>query len=319
MYRVLLTVLTSIILTFVSIFAAHLKVAVANLGPHQSLLDVINGMESKAKALGLDIEFDIQHVNFDMTQIPKMLAAFKAKQPDVIVTLTTSVSQHAKTIFRDTSIPVVFAAITDPVEAKLLLSDNISCGNITGVSDRQDVGAILKFMGYHVPHLKRIGIPYAQNEANDRALLGSFQEAAKLQHMEIVPIPVDSLHDLPHRIRAVASSVDAIYVGPSNMIQPGLPIIIQQANRTRLPVFNFNEAAVKSHQALGSFAVSYVQLGHTVAMILKRLIHRESISSILPVYPKSNDHYGTVSLSVAKRLGISIPSKSYPSVTYVEE
>jgi putative ABC transport system substrate-binding protein len=315
MFRRLLTVLISLTLTFTSTFAPPLKVAIANLGPHQSLTDVIKGIESKAKEFGLDVAFDIQHVNFDMTQIPKMLTAFKAKKPDILVTLTTSVTQHAKTIFRGTSVPIVFAAITDPVEAKLLTSSNVPTDTLTGVSDQQDAASIIGFMKYHLPCLKRIGIPYAQNEANDRALLESFKTAAK--DIEIVPIPVDNLQDLPHRIRSAASSIDALYVGPSNMIQPAFPSIIQQANRANVPVFNFNEAAVMSHQALGSFSVSYVRLGHAVATILKELMDKHPISSIAPVYPKATDHYGVISSTVAKRLKISLPSKPYPNVTYV--
>jgi putative tryptophan/tyrosine transport system substrate-binding protein len=315
MFRRLSTVLISLTLTFTSIFAAPFKVAIANLGSHKSLIDVVNGIESKAKELGLDVIFDVQHVNFDMTQIPKMLTAFKAKKPDILITLTTSVTQHAKTIFRGTSVPIVFAAITDPVEAKLLTFPNTPTDTMMGVSDRQDAASIIAFIKHHLPCVKRIGIPFAQNEANDRALLESFKTAAK--DIDIVPIPVDNLQDLPHRIRAAASSVDALYVGPSNMIQPALPVIIQQANRANVPVFNFNEAAVTSHQALGSFSVSYMHLGHAVAKILKELMDGKSISLIAPIYPNADDHYGTVSSTVAKRLKISLPSKPYPNVTYV--
>lgn len=315
MFRHLATVLISLTLTLTSIFSAPFKVAIANLGPHQSLIDVVNGIESKAKDLGLDVTFDIQHVNFDMTQIPKMLTAFKAKKPDILITITTSVTQHAKTIFRGTSVPIVFAAITDPVEAKFLTESNMPTDTMTGVSDQQDAASIIGFMKHHLPCLKRIGIPYAQNEANDRALLESFKAAAK--DIDIVPIPVDNLQDLPHRIRAATPSVDALYVGPSNMIQPALPVIVQQANRANVPIFNFNEAAVISHQALGSFSVSYVRQGHAVAMIIKELMDKKPISSIAPIYPKAVDHYGVISSTVAKRLKISLPPKSYPNVTYV--
>lgn len=319
-----LLVLTNVaILTLFSTFATPLKesnskpfkVAIANLGPHQSLLDIVNGIQSKAKDLGLDITFDIQHVNFDMTQIPKMLTAFKAKKPDVIVAITTSVAQHAKTIFRGTNTPILFAAITDPVEAKLISNPDQPEGNITGVSDKQDAATILKFMKHTVPSIKRIGIPYSQNEANDRALVASFQAAT--HDVEIVPIPVDSLQDLPHRIRSHTGRIDALYVGPSNMIQPALPVIIQQTNQAKIPVFNFNEAAVQSHQALGSCSVSYVQLGHSVVEMIQALMNQVAVNTIKPKYPAAKDHYGTVSKTVAQRLGITLPKNDESNVNYV--
>lgn len=314
MFRSLLIV-SNVLLTLTSIFATPFKVAIANLGPHQSLLDIVSGIESKAKDLGLDVTFDIQHVNFDMTQIPKMLTAFKAKKPDVIVAITTSVAQHAKTIFRGTNMPIVFAAITDPVEAKLISTPDQAEGNITGVSDKQDAATIISFIKHTAITIKRIGIPYSQNEVNDRALVASFQAAAT--DVEIIPIPVDSLHDLPHRIRSNARNIDAVYVGPSNMIQPALPVIIQQANQAKIPVFNFNEAAVISHQALGSCSVSYVHLGHAVADIIQAIINNTPINTIKPKSPEAKDHYGTLSKTVAGRLGILLHEHQASNVTYV--
>lgn len=323
MFRRLLIV-SNVLLSLTSIFAAPVKasgskpykVSIAILGPHQSLLDIVSGIESKAKVLGLDVTFDIQHVNFDMTQIPKMLTAFKAKKPDLIVAITTSVAQHAKTVFRGTKTPIVFAAITDPVEAKLISIPNQADGNITGVSDKQDARTIITFIQHTVPTVKRIGIPYSQNEANDRALVDSFKAAAA-NDVTIVPIPVDSLQDLPQRIRSNIGNIDAVYVGPSNMIQPALPVIVQQANQAKLPVFNFNEAAVLSHQALGSCSVSYVQLGHAVAEMIQSLMNSTAITMIKPKYPEAKDHYGTVSKTVAQRLGIKLPEQPAANVTYV--
>lgn len=313
MFRRLL-ILSNVLLTLTSTFAAPFKVAIANLGPHQSLLDIVSGIESKAKDLGLDVTFDIQHVNFDMTQIPKMLTAFKAKKPDMIVAITTSVAQHAKTIFRGTNTPIVFAAITDPVEAKLISKPDQAEGTITGVSDKQDAATIISFIKHTATTIKRIGIPYSQNEA-DRALVASFQAAAT--DVEIIPIPVDSLQDLPHRIRSNARNIDALYIGPSNMIQPALPVIIQQANQAKIPVFNFNEAAVISHQALGSCSVSYVHLGHAVVEMIQTLMNKTPINTIKPKYPEAKDHYGTISKTVARRLGIKLAEKPTANVTYV--
>ncbi len=314
MFRHLLFSLLSL---FLSDLSAKSRVAIANLGPHQSLIDIVQGIQDHSIHLGLDIDFDIEHVNFDMTQISRMLSAQKARKPDIIVAVTTSVAQHAKTTFRGTKTPIVFAAITDPVEAKLLNSPRQANKNITGVSDLQDVAAALKFMKHHQPELKRLGVPYAQNESNDRALLLSFQTASPGSGVEIVPISIDNLHDMPHRLRAVSSTIDAIYVGPSNMIQPALPTVILQANRAKIPVYNFNEAAVENHYAFASFSVSYTQLGHSVAKILQKLIHGMSVFNTPPTYPKTSEHKGTVSLEVAQKLGIKLPKTPHKNTRYV--
>lgn len=316
MFRYILTVLSSL---FFITASATTRIAIANLGPHQSLIDIVQGIQDHAKTLNLDIDFDVEHVNFDMTQISRMLAAQKARKPDIIIAVTTSVAQQAKVTFRGSNLPIIFAAITDPTEAKLLEHPNKPHDNVTGVSDQQDIRAVLKFMRHHQPGLKRLGIPFAQNESNDRSLLSAFQEHGNSENIEIIPISIDNLHDMPHRIRAVAPTLDAIYVGPSNMIQPALPSVIQQANRADIPVYNFNEASVHNHHAFASYSVDYTRLGHSIARIIQRLTQGEKICNISPVYPKASEHTGTVSNVVAKRLNVKTPKKPYPSTTYIGE
>jgi ABC-type uncharacterized transport system substrate-binding protein len=82
-------------------------------------------------------------------------------------------------------------------------------------------------------------------------------------------------------------------------------------------VFNFNEAAVISHQALGSCSVSYVHLGHAVADIIQAIMSNTPINTIKPKYPESKDHYGTISKTVAGRLGLKLPERPASNVTYV--
>jgi len=295
------------------------KIAIANYGPHASLQETIQGIKDQLEYLGFkeghQIVFEITDVNFESTLIPQMLSKLKASNPKVVVAMTTPVAQGAKTSIRN--IPIIFSDITDPVEAGLLATANQPEVNLTGASDRQDLNLFIKFAKQLLPNANRIGLLYATGEANDLALVKMMQKAAKANNFEVVSIPVEHARDIPMRMQAFKYKVDLIYVGVSGPIQPSLPTIVSEADRMKIPVFNADSDAVKKHYVLGSFGVSYYQVGVNTANIIVQILNGEKVNSINPVYPSSSDHHGFISQKKAKQLGLTLPT-SLQNITIVE-
>ncbi len=142
------------------------------------------------------------------------------------------------------------------------------------------------------------------------------QEAALKENMEVVLVPIEQAKDVGHRMQAFKGKVDFIYVGVSGAIQPSLPAIVSLANKMQIPVFNADSDAVKNHQVLASYGVSYYQVGVNTATIIYQILQGKDISTIAPLYPKASDHHGFISKKVALKLGIPLPSLE--NVTVVE-
>ena len=237
-------------------------VAIANYGPHASLQETIEGIREQLQD---EVVFKIADVNFDQTLIIQMLHKLKANKPKVIVTIGTPITQAAKNLIKD--VPIVFAAVTDPIEAGLVTASNKPHKNITGVSDQQDLKLFISFVKTLMPDVKTVGLLYATSEANDAALVKMMQTAAELYDMEVLPVSVEHSRDIPLRMQLFNGNVDLIYVGVSGTIQPSLPAIVASADRMQIPVFNVNEDAVLNHYVVGSFGVNYRKLGNHVATI----------------------------------------------------
>ncbi len=293
-------------------------VAIANYGPHASLHETIAGIKDELANKGLienqDFRLEIRDANFEHTLIRQMLASLKATKPAVIIALSTPVAQAAKSI---TTIPLVFSDITAPVEAGLLNNEYQAKGNMTGASDRQDLVAFLSFAKKLLPQAKRIGLLYATTDANDLSLVKMMQNAAKQFDMEVVLVPVEHANDVKLRVQAFKNNVDLIYVGVSGPIQPSVPTIASIAARMNIPVFNADSDAVKQHLVLGSFGVSYYQVGINTADIVYDVLQGKPIETIAPRFPKLSDHQGYISKTVAKKLGIAIPA-TLENITLVE-
>jgi putative ABC transport system substrate-binding protein len=293
-------------------------IAIANYGPHASLDQSIQGIKDGLNSHGFNdkenIRLEILDVNFDLTLIHQMLSKLRASHPKAIIVVSTPVAQSAKNDIKD--IPLFFTDITEPVAAGLLKSELHPNSNITGASDRQDLRVFLSFAKRILPGSKRVGLLYATSEANDLALVNMMKSAAKELQLEVVCIPIDHARDVPFRMQALKGKVDFMYVGVSGTIQPSLPAIVIEADRMNIPVFNANEDAVKKHQVLASYGVSYYQVGINTADLVVKMLKDQPFHTLLPVYPKPSDHQGFISKKRALRYGIDLASLE--DVTVVE-
>ena len=84
-----------------------------------------------------DAVFDNQNANGEMSTASTIAQKFKSDKVDLAVGIATPTAiALANTI---TDVPVVFCAVTDPVDAGLVPSLEQSAGNITGISDMTPV------------------------------------------------------------------------------------------------------------------------------------------------------------------------------------
>jgi putative ABC transport system substrate-binding protein len=285
-------------------------VAIASYGPHSSLNAAIDGFKLQMHAEGFienqNISYEIADTGFDPSLIPQMLLSLKAKKPQVMMVMTTPVAQLAKGKIHD--IPLIFNAVTDPQEAGLIKNMNEADGNMTGSSDMQNLDDFLEFAKSILPKAKKIGLLYATSESNDTALVNMMRKSAAKFAMEIVAIPIEQARDVYIRVQDFKDKVDLIYVGTSGPIQPTLPTIFAEAKKMHIPVFNADSQAVKDGLALASFSVDYIAVGKNAAKLAAAIIHGQKVSTLPPLYPTRNDHFGLINKKLAAEFNINVPA-----------
>lgn len=285
-------------------------VAIANYGPHASLENTVIGiqqsLENKGFIEGKNIEYSITDVGFDTSLIPQMITKLKTQQPKVLVTLTTPISQFAKNAVKD--IPLVFVDVTDPVAAGLLKDENKPDGNMTGVSERQDLDFVLSTAKQMLKKADRVGVLYSTSENNDQALVEMLKKAAMKLNMQVVAIPVDQPRDVQQRMQNFKGEIDFLYVGTSGAIQPTLPVIAIEADKMNIPIFNADPDAVKNNLVLASIGVNYKKIGISAGNIVVHIL--KTGESLPPIFPQLEDHQIFINKQRAERLGIIIPANA---------
>ena len=148
-------------------------IAITSFGEHPALQQVIDGMKASMKARGYaegkDVSYSFTHVNWERNVIPQMLTKVAAGKPDVIVTITTPVTQTAVRAIGDRGIPIVFSAVQDPVVAGVVPSSAMPSNIMTGASNLADMEGTLRFIKQLLPKAKRLGLPYNPGDDADNA------------------------------------------------------------------------------------------------------------------------------------------------------
>ena len=125
--------------------AASYKVGICSYADDASLNQIVDSIESRLKAIGQEkgVTFEISYdnCNTDSAVLNQIIANFMADKVDLMIGVATPVAVAMQAATEGTDIPVVFAAVSDPVGAGLVESLEAPGANITGTSDYLDTDA----------------------------------------------------------------------------------------------------------------------------------------------------------------------------------
>lgn len=288
--------------TLGSALAEAVRVAVVQPLTHTSLNQIRDTIVSELE--GSDIEFEIttRNAEGDSAALSTILENVKSDGVDILVPIATNTAQSAKMVFEDSGIPVVFAAVSDPVAAGLTGDD---CGFITGVSNNIPAAEIVNLISDFQPDYQRIGFLYTSSETNSVSTINAAKAYCDANGIAYEEVSIANLSELQTAVETLISKdVDALYTGNDNSIASAMSTYIDVAYEYGIPVY----CGADSMVADGGFAtigVDYVQLGRQVAAIVARIAGGEQPEDI--PYETLADYARFVNLQAAGRIGIEVP------------
>jgi putative ABC transport system substrate-binding protein len=154
------------------------------------------GMQELGYREGRDIDVVYRYAEGDMARLPALANELALLKPDVIVCGTTAGILAVKQ--STTTIPIVGAALTDPVGLGLVLSEARPGGQVTGVLITLDTLAG-KQMGLAlevIPHATRIGMLGTIGNPIGAIIRRNAESAAAGLAVHLVPVDVHTPDDL---------------------------------------------------------------------------------------------------------------------------
>lgn len=278
------------------------KIGISQFVSHPSLDAVVTGFKAgmeEAGYTGDKIEYDMNNAETDQatnTSIAGKLAA--DSDIDLVLAVATPSAQAAAQAI--TNVPVLFSAVTDPVDAKLVASSEAPGANVTGTSDMNPVDEQLQLLKDLVPDAKKVGIVYSSGEANSAVQVKMAEEAAKSLGLTIEKAAVSASSE----VQQAASSldVDAYYVPTDNAVVSALEGLLQVAEKNNVPVISADGESVK-RGATATYGINYEKLGEQTAAMAVKILKGEAEPATLPVETISEvDLY--LNEKAAKKVGV---------------
>lgn len=263
-------------------FIEHVAVDAVRLGLLEEL-----GKQGYKEGENLTVTYDNAQGN--TATAGQIARKFLGLKPDVIVALTTPSAQGMiKTVGKD-SIPIVFSAVTDPVEAGLVssLMDHPT-ENVTGVMDAPPIKQQMEFIKTLLPTAKTIGVLYNPGDSGSVASLETIRQEAEAQGFTIIEATPIRSSDIQGAILSFVGKVDAIYTPLDNMVVSAMKTVTSLALKHKLPVFSADSGSVESG-ALACMGYSYHHVGLKTGEIVADILEGKKSSEIEVASPEKID------------------------------
>jgi putative ABC transport system substrate-binding protein len=152
------------------------------------------------------------------------------------------------------SIPIVFAASSTPVQAKLVKSLTAPGGNVTGVSDVLPINAEIDAMKQVMPSIKKVGLIWTLGDPAGDADAQQAKAHLAADGLSSVDATITSAADVTQAVESLNGKVQAIYLPGDTKVIGAAAGIVKTAEADKLPVFGATSSTV---QAGGILAGSY--------------------------------------------------------------
>lgn len=281
-------------------------IGISQYGEHSSLDNCregfLMGLEESGLVEGEDFTVLYQNAGFDDNICTQIAQNFSANNVALMCGIATNSATACFAAAEDKDIPVVFNAITDPVQAKL------DSGNVTGVSDKLPVEAQLDLIRKCQPDADSIGIIYTTSEPNSVSAIAEYQEKAPGYGFEIVAIGVTAQSEVTQAVDTILTrNVDCLSNLTDNNVVGVLDSILDKTTEAGIPVYGSEIEQVKIG-CVASAGIDYIELGKLAGRLAAKILNGEATASELP-YETISEYSIYINSEAIAEMGLTLPEE----------
>lgn len=281
-------------------------VAVTAIVEHPSLNAIRDGVKAGLADAGYKdgdaITFEYESAQGNPATATQIAQKFAGQQPAVIVPITTPSSQAVASATQD--IPVVFAAVTDPVGARLVKSLDHPGANITGVSDFPPLAQQLDLIKELFPNAKTIGVLYNPAEANSVSTIAAMEEMAGEWKVNIISAAAPKSSDVQAAAQSLVGKADVFYVPNDNTVVSALESAVDVAIANRIPFISSDPDSV-TRGALATVSFDQFEIGRAAGKMAARVLKGEKPGDI--AVQNGSTASTVVNAKTAAAIGVTLP------------
>jgi putative ABC transport system substrate-binding protein len=255
--------------------------------------------------VGRNLRIDYRWGAGDYERFRAIAAELIALAPDVILAQGSStVTALQKT---SSTVPIVFANVTDPVGGSLVVSLARPGGNATGfvTTEFGFSGKWLELLKELAPKVTRVAVLRSSAVASQTGLFGGIQSAALPLGVELRPIDTRDASEIERAVAAFAGEPNGGLIAASGSgVLLHRELIVALAARHGLPAVYAYRSHVMSG-GLASYGPDSVDQFRRAAQYVDRILKGEKPAD-LPVQAPTKYEL-VINLKTAKALGLEVP------------
>ncbi|MBR1456663.1 MAG: ABC transporter substrate-binding protein [Oscillospiraceae bacterium] len=283
------------------------KIGICNYVDDASLNQIVENIEAQLAAIGeaagVDFEVLYDNCNADANVMAQIIANFIAEDIDLMVGVATPVAMAMQAATEDNGIPVVFAAVSDPVGAGLVESLEAPGSNVTGTSDYLDTNAIMNLIFAADPDASVIGLLYDVGQDASTAPIADAKAYLEGKGVTVIERTGTTVDEVTLAAQAlIADGVDAIFTPTDNTIMTAELSIYELLAEAGIPHYTGADSFALNGAFLG-YGVDYANLGVETANMIEQILLGGSDPAVTGVMTFDNGT-ATVNTETCEALGL---------------
>ena len=263
--------------------AAEYKVGIIQYVDDASLNQIVDNLEQQLDVIAEEkgVKFNYQDYYYngqaDSTTINQIVAELINDDVDVLVPIATPTAMICQSATEDNQIPVVFAAVSDPVGAGLVDSIEKPGANITGTSDALNTEAILDLMLEQDRDIQKVGLLYDKSQDASATPIKEAKKYLEGKDIEVIEKTGTKNDEVMLAADALcAEGVDAVFTPTDNTIMTAELGIYEKFIDAKIPHYCGADSFALNGAYLG-YGVNYATLGsETAKMVAEVLVDGKS-------------------------------------------
>jgi putative tryptophan/tyrosine transport system substrate-binding protein len=272
---------------------------------HARLTAFAQGLQQLGWTVGQNIRIDYRWGDGKPGTMRKSADELVSLAPDVL--LANSSAAISPLLQATRIVPIVFAAVADPVGAGYIETLARPGGNATGFTafEYSIAGKWLELLKDIAPHITRVGVLRDSAIAAGPGFLGALQAPASLLGMELRPIDLRDSGEIERSVTAFAQSPNGgLIVTGSPAATARRDLIVELAERYRLPAVY----SVRPYVAAGGlicYGTDFLDQFRRAAGYVDRILKGEKPAD-LPVQTPTKFEL-VINLKTAKAMNLDVP------------
>ena len=287
--------------------AETFKVGICNFVDDASLNQIVENIETRLAEIAAENQVEISittdNCNADANVMNQIIANFIADGVDLMVGVATPVAMAMQAATEDNQIPVVFAAVSDPVAAGVVADLEAPGANVTGTSDYLDTAAVMNLIFAADPDADKVGLLYDAGQDSSTTAIAQAKAFLEDKGVEVVERTGTNTDEVVLAAQAlVTDEVDAVFTPQDNTVMAAELAIYEIFADAKIPHYTGADSFALNGAFVG-YGVDYANLGVKTADMIGLILIDGADPATLEVMTFDNGT-ATVNTETAQALGL---------------